>query len=220
MTRPTGDLDTWVVANTKGGTGKTTSAVHLAHALHELGRTVVAVDADPQQSMFKWHQASGLFPFHCRSLPHGNLHREVPGMAEYRYDTVVIDTPGTPPGSEGSRAITTSALRIARKIVIPIAPSTIEYGELEVMRGILDDIERHRPGDEPPPDIAVMLTRVVLGSTEPGFFRQMISNAGWRVLRAQVPNRLSYPRAVGLPLVGASGGPYGDGLREMMGAAA
>jgi hypothetical protein len=45
------------LASQKGGSGKTTLAVHLAVALAAPGRSVVVVDTDPQRSATAWGQS-------------------------------------------------------------------------------------------------------------------------------------------------------------------
>src|SRR5262245_46707174 len=45
-----------VVANSKGGVGKSTIAVHLAAWLHELGHSVTLADCDTQHSSSQWAQ--------------------------------------------------------------------------------------------------------------------------------------------------------------------
>lgn len=66
--------------NGKGGTGKTTLAVLLAHALAEAGRRVAVLDLDPQGTARNWLRES-----------------ESRKVAEYQsgveYDAVFIDTP-------------------------------------------------------------------------------------------------------------------------------
>ena len=47
------------VAQQKGGAGKTTLAAHLAVAYTAMGRSVAAVDIDPQQSLSMWYRLRG-----------------------------------------------------------------------------------------------------------------------------------------------------------------
>ena len=47
------------VLNPKGGSGKTTLATNLAHALQLEGGTVLIVDTDPQGTATDWQAAQG-----------------------------------------------------------------------------------------------------------------------------------------------------------------
>ena len=48
-------MKTLAVLSRKGGTGKTTLAIHLAVAAENAGQTVALIDLDPQASAAKWH---------------------------------------------------------------------------------------------------------------------------------------------------------------------
>ena len=82
--------------NTKGGVGKTTTAVYLATRLHQQGRTLL-VDADPQQSALLWSQQDPIFPFTVVSLPVRDLYRRLADLGR-GYEHVIVDTP---PGDLG-----------------------------------------------------------------------------------------------------------------------
>lgn len=122
------------IAGLKGGGGKSTAAAFTAHALHEHGLRVLAVDADPQASLLKWHEAAD-FPFPVVGQPTARLHRDLPGITGDRYDVVIVDTPPT----EHGRRIALSALRACTHAVIPIAPTPIEYDRIPEVLALIEE---------------------------------------------------------------------------------
>ena len=104
---------TVAATNRKAGTGKTTSAVWVAHAFAERG-PVLLVDADPAASALEWSDLAadeGGFPFRVIALPSKQLHQRLPDIAKPD-EFVVIDTPQT----EDHAAIAGSVMRIADEI--------------------------------------------------------------------------------------------------------
>src|ERR1700730_18205490 len=90
------------LANLKPGTGKTTSAVWLAHVFAQAGNRVLLVDADPSGSALEGSDVASIypglapqqaaFPFRIVALPSRELHRRLPEIATDD-DVVIIDTP-------------------------------------------------------------------------------------------------------------------------------
>lgn len=201
---------TLTVVNLKGGSGKTTTAAYAAHALHELGARVLAVDADPQASLLKWSEAAG-WPFPCVALPSAKIHRELAGIVGDRWQVVVIDTPPT----EHGRAIALSAVRAATHVLVPVAPSPIEYERLRDLRTLLDDASdldaefRH----------GVLLVRTIAGAVSTEVYREVMAADGWRVLRPQVSRLERYAQSFGAPIERAAATGYGDAVTELLEAA-
>ena len=102
------------VINTKGGTGKTTSSVFIAHGLSGHGKTLL-IDADPQGSSMSWSKTVGREAFLPSTIPLAvsDLNERLPDLAE-GFAHVLIDTPPGE-GSEQQAPITESAIRAAER---------------------------------------------------------------------------------------------------------
>lgn len=201
---------TIAVANLKGGSTKTTSAAYALHALEEAGLPAIGVDADGEnESLLSWSEA-GEWSIPVIGMPVADLHRKLPGIVDDRYEAVVIDTP---PMKE-RLGVVASAIRLATHILVPMAPTGIEYARLPAIRAAVEDAAELRSG--PPPELAVVFTRTVPNAASTDVYRQMIIDDGLRVLGPTVGRLERYAQAYGLPIKNAAASAYGDIVAELL----
>ncbi len=130
-----------VVANSKGGVGKSTIAVHLAAWLHEQGHRVALADCDTQHSSSDWLQEAIPEIKAVRLGSPDQILDELPELAR-NTDYVVADGPGS--NTETSRAL----LLIADLAVVPCKASMLEVRALKQATLALHHarkIRRNRP---------------------------------------------------------------------------
>src|SRR4051812_43656591 len=125
--------------NLKPGVGKTTSAIWLAHALHESGMPPLLVDGDPAGSALRWSDLAGGFPFPVVALPVGDVHRRVDDVLGERR-AVVLDAPQL----EDHARIARSIMRYAAEWIVPVTPAPIELDRMAPIRGEMDDVHSLR----------------------------------------------------------------------------
>ena len=176
------------LVSTKGGTGKTTSAVSLAMVLHRLGRTL-AVDCDPQGSLMNWSEEAAeegtSLPFTVVSMATRDVHVRLADLGA-GYEHVVVDTP---PGDLG---IIRSAILAASIVLVPVSPSGLDLNRIRPTFEVLAEIAISHPVE-----VGVLLTKVRRGTRSARAARGILAEHGYSAMRTEIPLAEHFAAAFG-----------------------
>ena len=133
-------MHTIVIANPKGGSGKTTLATNIAGWLAGKRQAVAIADFDPQQSASEWlSRRPALFPAIGRWDPQAKR-----GSLERSPQWLIVDTPA---------GVHTDSLREVLKradaLLVPISPSAFDMAASHRFLGALNEYKAIRQGDLP-----------------------------------------------------------------------
>ena len=144
-----------VVANPKGGVGKTTLSTNLAGYLASRGRAVMLGDVDRQQSSRTWLglRATGLPKIAAWEVTQGDVVRPPKGTTH-----IVLDTPA---GLHGKRL--DEVMKLADKVLIPLQPSIFD---IHATHQFIDDLLAHRRSSKVQMAVVGMRTREGTISTD------------------------------------------------------
>lgn len=118
-----------LIANPKGGSGKTTLSISIAGYLASRGQKVAIMDLDRQKSASQWLASRP------SSLPAiGLFHSE--GEKHAAADWLVIDSPA---GLHGKNL--DHALKLVHKVIVPIAPSLFD---IQASKDFLEVLSREK----------------------------------------------------------------------------
>ncbi len=121
------------VLNTKGGVGKTTTALNLAVGCALQGRNVLAVDGDRQGSLLTalTNRGDREPSVAVAQYVDGQTLRQQVQRAVSQYDNIVIDA-----GGRDNTALR-AALLLADKVIIPFLPRSFDVWALDDMNALL-----------------------------------------------------------------------------------
>jgi chromosome partitioning protein len=135
-------MTTYVIAHTKGGTGKTTTSVQTALGFHMRGLVPWFVDGDGQKtgmrSMTMREEISQLAPIAASAYPDHSAMRTQVRAQRARYDHTVIDCGG------GDSKTLRAALLVADVLIAPLNVGIYELWALEDLESVVHEINAAR----------------------------------------------------------------------------
>ncbi len=128
------DTDSTVIAivSQKGGSGKTTLAVHLATRAAQAKHESCVVDLDPQATAAAWSDWRGDFLPVVVTTPPARLARTISSAQKQGVDFIVIDTP--PHADAAAR----EAIKAADIVLIPTRPRAFDLAALEPIADLVE----------------------------------------------------------------------------------
>jgi chromosome partitioning protein len=160
-----GRMPVIVVANPKGGVGKTTLSTNLAGYLATRGRAVMLGDADRQQSSRTWLalRPAGLPAITSWEAGPGEIVRPPKGTTH-----IVLDTPA---GLHGKRL--DQVMKLADKVLIPLQPSIFD---IHATHQFVSDLLAHRRSAKV--ELAVVGMRTREGTISTDQLRSFLQDVG------------------------------------------
>lgn len=195
-------MRTVAVISQKGGTGKTTLAIHLAAAANAAGFVALVVDTDPQATACTWHTWRGdADPDVIDCAAHTLLPKKLQQAAHLGADLAVIDTP---PHAD---IMAREACRAADLLLIPCRPRAFD---LDAVRTTAELAAATRK-----PAFLIFMAgppRAHLVYQEAG---QLVEQFGLKVAPVMLPERAAFHHSVGAGKTAPEIEPQGKAAEEI-----
>ncbi|WP_045762265.1 ParA family protein [Xanthomonas albilineans] len=188
------------LAGQKGGSAKTTTAVHLGVEYVREGRAVAVIDTDPQGSARKWAEVRESADVPVAAVTSSEVEGALRDAENDGYQIVIIDTP--PHMSPALAPI----LRRATLVILPFRPTPLDLATLPAARRMVEAAGT--------PAVA-LLTSAPVGVAEIEPMRDAIEAGGVRVLKTVIHHRVPFYRAISYGQAVAEFDPKGAAAEEI-----
>jgi chromosome partitioning protein len=175
--------------NQKGGTGKTTLALHLAYFLAcnpSARKKVIVIDADPQGSCRDWAAARETeCPFTVVGYDRPTIHKDIKGITR-GYQYAIIDAP--PRVTDIAR----SAVLASHAVIIPVQPSGFDAWASQETFRLVEEAKQYKENLK----YALVINRKIVNTAISTTVEKELSIAGLTVFEDAVCQRVAFAESV------------------------
>ncbi|MGO2136122.1 MAG: ParA family partition ATPase [Marinobacter sp.] len=176
-------MPTIAVLNQKGGSGKTTIAINLAHSLQLEGNSVLLVDSDPQGSARDWNEENEGEIIPVVGLDRETLPKDLAAISS-GYDYVVID------GAPQIARLAAAAVKAADLVIIPCQPSPYD---IWAAADLVDVIKARQDITDGKPAAAFVVSRAIKNTKLGKEILDALKGYEFPILKSVTTQRVAYP---------------------------
>lgn len=176
-------MPTIAVLNQKGGSGKTTIAINLAHSLQLEGYSVLLVDSDPQGSARDWNEENEGEIIPVVGLDRETLPKDLAAISS-GYDYVVID------GAPQIARLAAAAVKAADLVIIPCQPSPYD---IWAAADLVDVIKARQDITDGKPAAAFVVSRAIKNTKLGKEILDALKGYEFPILKSVTTQRVAYP---------------------------
>jgi len=175
------------ILNQKGGCGKTTIAVNLAHSFQNRNYKTLLVDSDPQGSARDWNEINEGQILPVIGLDRESLPNDI-NTVKNIYEMIIID------GAPSIAKLSTAAVKTADFVLIPVQPSP---WDVWATAALVEIVKARQEITGNKPTAAFVISRSIKNTKLSKEITGALASYELPVMQSTISHRIIYPTTAG-----------------------